>query len=284
MPRRSLALLGALLGVAGLVGFARAQAPNQTAPQRQPAQLRVLLPAANAQLMIDDTRTRQVGANRLFITPPLPADRVFSYTLTATWQPNNYTTIRRVREVSFRAGQQVEADLRKTDEGHPDKILVRYVPTPMEVVEAMLKLGEVAKDDIVYDLGCGDGRLVVTAVEKFGAKRGVGVDIDPERISDSKANAKKHGVEDKVDFRKEDVLELKDLGDANVVMLYMGQELNLRLRPILQKTLKPGSRVVSHRFTMGDWKPLKTETIVDKNGEKYLLHLWKIEGNDGENK
>jgi len=85
-------------------------------------------------------------------------------------------------------------------------------------------------------------------------------------------------VENKVEFRQGDVLKIQDLSDATVVTLYMGEELNLQLRPILQKTLKPGTRVVSHRFTMGDWKPLKTETIGDRRGEKYLIHLWKIEG------
>src|SRR5438046_9379949 len=126
----------------------------------------------------------------------------------------------------------------------------------------MLRLANVGKDDLVYDLGCGDGRLVITAVEKFQAQRGVGVDIDPERIKDSNANAQKSRVQGKVEFRQGDVLEINDLADASVVMLYMGNDLNLRLRPILQKTLKPGSRIVSHRFLMGDWKPLKTETII----------------------
>jgi len=114
-------------------------------------------------------------------------------------------------------------------------------------------------------------------VAKAEAKRGVGIDIDPLRIKESKANAKRVGVEDKVEFRLGDVLKVKDLSDATVVLLYMGDELNMQLRPILQKHLKPGARIVSHRFTMGDWKPLKTETITGKDGDKYQIHLWKIE-------
>jgi ubiquinone/menaquinone biosynthesis C-methylase UbiE len=141
----------------------------------------------------------------------------------------------------------------------------------------MLKLGEVGKDDVVYDLGCGDGRIVITAVKNFGAKRGVGIDIDPQRIRESRANAERENVENKVEFRQGDVLKIHDLSDATAVMLYMGDELNMMLRPILQKTLKPGTRIVSHRFKMGDWKPLKTETLVDQKGQKYLVHLWKIE-------
>src|SRR5207245_485471 len=189
---------------------------------------------------------------------------------------NNYTTITRTRKVSVMAGQEVDADLRQADDKQPDKIVIRYVPTPKEVVEAMLKLAEVGKDDVVYDLGCGDGRIVITAVEKFGAQRGVGVDIDPQRIRESKDNARAHQVADRVEFRQGDVLDIKDLSSASVVTLYMSDDLNLRLRPILQKTLKPGARVVSHRFTMGDWKPLKTITVTDRDGEKYRLHLWKI--------
>ena len=153
---------------------------------------------------------------------------------------------------------------------------VPYVPTTEQAVQAMLKLAGVKKTDVVYDLGCGDGRMVITAVKEFGAKRGVGVDLDPQRIQESKANAREHKVEGKVEFRQGDVLDIKDLSSATVVTLYMSDDLNLRLRPILQKTLKSGARVVSHRFTMGDWKPSKTITVTDRDGEKYRLHLWKI--------
>src|SRR5205807_2051933 len=129
--------------------------------------------------------------------------------------------------------------------------------------------------DVVYDLGCGDGRMVITAVKKFHAKRGVGVDLDPERITESKENAAKAKVSDKVEFRVGDVLKIKDLSDATVVLLYMGDDIDLRLRPILKATLKPGSRIVSHRFKMGDWKPERSITI-NEEGEDYHVHLWRI--------
>src|SRR5262249_47538179 len=174
--------------------------------------------------------------------------------------PNNYTTITRTRQVGVRVGPEIIADLTKADEKNPDDIVVRYVPTPNQVVRAMLTLAGVGKDDVVYDLGCGDGRIVIEAVRSFGAKRGVGIDIDPERIRESKLNAARQHMENKVEFRRGDVLKIQDLSEATVVTLYMGNELNLQLRPILQKELKPGTRIVSHRFTMGDWKPLKTET------------------------
>src|SRR5438132_4698521 len=256
--------------------------PQAASPSR-PATIRVHLPLASAQLMVDDIPTRQTGADRVFVSPPLEPGTNHTYTIKAVWQPNNYTTITRTRKVAVKAGQEVEADLRQADDKQPDKIVIRYVPTPAEVVEEMLKLAEVGKDDVVYDLGCGDGRIVVTAVEKFGAKHGVGVDLDPQRIQESKANARQHKVEDKVEFRQGDVLDIKDLSSASVVTLYMSDDLNLRLRPILQKTLKPGARVVSHRFTMGDWKPFKTITVTDRDSEKYHLHLWKI-GERGEEK
>jgi uncharacterized protein (TIGR03000 family) len=263
-----------LIAISALFYAAQPAHPQPLA--QQTVTLRVLLPFADAQLMIDDLLTRQTGTERTFVSPPLDPGRDYSYTIQATWRPNNYTTITRTRRVAFRPGQKVEADLRQADEKQPDKILIRYVPTPAEVVEEMLKLAEVGKDDVVYDLGCGDGRIVITAVEKFAARRGVGVDIDPQRIRESKANAEQHRVADKVEFRQGDVLDIKDLSNASVVTLYMSEDLNLRLRPILQKTLKPGARVVSHRFTMGDWKPQKTITVNDREGEKYRLLLWKI--------
>ena len=149
---------------------------------------------------------------------------------------------------------------------------VPYVPTPQNVVDEMLKLANVTKDDVVYDLGSGDGRLVITAVKKFGAKRGFGVDIDPERIAESNANAKAAGVTDRVTFAIQDLFQT-DFKDATVVTLYLLPEVNLRLRPKLMSDLRPGTRVVSHSFDMGDWKPDKTVTV-QPGGQK--LFLWTI--------
>jgi len=126
---------------------------------------------------------------------------------------------------------------------------VPYVPTPQEVVREMLRVAQVGKDDVVYDLGCGDGRIVITAVKDFGAKRGVGVDIDPERIRESNENARKAGVTDRVKFLQQDLFET-DIRDATVVTLYLLPSINLRLRPKLFRELRPGARVVSHDFDM----------------------------------
>jgi predicted RNA methylase len=112
-------------------------------------------------------------------------------------------------------------------------------------------------------------------VKKGGAKRGIGIDIDPERVKESKENVKTEGVGDKVEIREGDALKT-DVSGATVIMLYMGNELNEALRPILQKQLKPGSRIVSHRFLMGDWKPEKTESLTGMDGSKYEIHLWIV--------
>jgi tRNA G37 N-methylase Trm5 len=154
--------------------------------------------------------------------------------------------------------------------------LAPYVPTPQEVVERMLALAEVTSKDVVYDLGCGDGRIVVTAAKKYGA-RGVGVDIDPERISECVANAKIAGVEKLVTCKLQDALQV-DVSPATVVTLYLLSSSNLKLRPILTKQLKPGSRIVSHAFSMGDWEPLKTENFEDVNSYSRTLYLWKTDG------
>jgi uncharacterized protein (TIGR03000 family) len=277
MPRHA---AGTLLVAALLFAPARAQGPEAKPADKKPAGLRVLMPVPGATLTIDGTETRQTGLTRVFESPPIEPDKEYTYTVVAKWMPNNYTTVSRTRVVTVKAGRTTEVDLRKEDDKQKDDYFVRYVPTPQKVVDAMLELAGVGDKDVVYDLGCGDGRIVVTAVSKFKAKRGVGVDLDPERVKDSKANAKAAKVEDRVAFREEDVLKMKDLGDASVVMLYLGNDVNERLKPILKKTLKPGSRVVSHRFTMGDWKPQKTVTVKDTDGIEYVLHLWTIGEDD----
>jgi SAM-dependent methyltransferase len=153
---------------------------------------------------------------------------------------------------------------------------VPYVPTPQPVVEAMLKLAGVKPGDVVYDLGCGDGRIVITAVKQFGAKRGVGIDLDPVRVKESIENAKKAGVSDRVEFKQGDVLKLESVADANVVTLYLLPSVNQKLAPMLRKTLKPGSRIVSHDFKMGDWEPDRKEEVSEGSGRRHVLFLWTI--------
>lgn len=146
---------------------------------------------------------------------------------------------------------------------------VPYVPTPQNVVDKMLEMAAVKKDDVVYDLGSGDGRIVITAAKKYGV-RGVGVDIDPERVKEANANALQAGVANRVKFIEQDLFKT-DLKEASVVTLYLLPEVNLRLRPKLWSELKPGTRVVSHAFDMGDWKP---EQMVEVEGRK--IYYWVI--------
>jgi len=146
---------------------------------------------------------------------------------------------------------------------------VIYVPTPPEVVEAMLKVARVTKDDIVYDLGSGDGRIPITAAREYGA-RGVGIDIDPQRIREAEANLKEAGVGDRVRFLNTDLFTA-DISEATVVTLYLLPALNLKLLPKLNKELRPGTRVVSHAFDMGDHKPEETLNV---NGR--AIYFWTI--------
>jgi ribosomal protein L11 methylase PrmA len=148
----------------------------------------------------------------------------------------------------------------------PDVI---YVPTPEEVVEAMLQVANVTKNDIVYDLGSGDGRIPVTAAKKYGA-RGVGIDIDPQRIKEANENVARNNVGDKVKIINADLFTT-DISEATVVTLYLLPSLNVKLMPKLMKELKPGTRIVSHAFDMGDWKP---EKELDVNGRK--VYFWTI--------
>jgi ribosomal protein L11 methylase PrmA len=148
----------------------------------------------------------------------------------------------------------------------PDVI---FVPTPQEVVDAMLEVAKVTKNDVVYDLGSGDGRIPVTAAKKYGA-RAVGIDIDPQRIKEANANAESAGVTDKVKFMNADLFAT-DISQASVVTLYLLPTLNLKLMPKLMAELKPGTRIVSHAFDMGDWKPEQTLNV---NGR--TVYYWTI--------
>jgi predicted RNA methylase len=153
--------------------------------------------------------------------------------------------------------------------------LAPYVPTPEDVVDRMLTLAETTSKDVVYDLGCGDGRIPIAAAKKYGA-RGVGLDIDPKLVELAKANARTAGVEKLVEFRVQNVLEA-DISQATVVTLYLLSSSNERLRPMLQQQLKPGARVVSHAFSMGQtWPADKVDTFVSARGDEITLYLWRI--------
>ena len=176
--------------------------------------------------------------------------RMLSCLLLSTW----------LSGAGFLAAQ--DAPIRKPDSS--------YQPSSRTIVKAMLKLAKVKKGDVVFDLGCGDGRVVIAAAKDFGAM-GVGIDIDSARIKEARENARLAGVEDKVEFRVEDIFE-SDLRRATVVTLYLQPWVNLKLKPKLLRELKPGSRIVSNLHDMGDWKPdKKTEEI-----DEHEILLWTV--------
>jgi precorrin-6B methylase 2 len=167
--------------------------------------------------------------------------------------------------------QPVEVAPAEAAERTPEVV---YVPTPPQVVDAMLEMAQVRDGDVLYDLGSGDGRIPIAAAKKFKV-RAVGIDIDPQRINEARANAKAAGVTGEVTFRQEDLFQA-DFSDATVVTLYLLESLNQKLRPRLLKELKPGTRIVSHAFSMGDWAPEKTANI---NGS--MIYLWTVPPRSG---
>ena len=173
--------------------------------------------------------------------------------------------------IAFLSPPAMHLQLAQAQEGK----IVPYVPTPQEVVDRMLELAEVKPGDVVYDLGSGDGRIVVTAAKKFGVKA-VGFEIDPQRIKESHENIKKAGVGHLVEIRQQDIRTV-DLSAASVLTMYLLPEVNLMIRPNIWKMMKPGSRIVSHDFDMGDWKPVKTENIKDGSNWDHTLYLWRLD-------
>jgi uncharacterized protein (TIGR03000 family) len=272
----------AFLFAAGLIvaqspkSESKAEPKTAAAAKKVKTSIKITVPQEDAELTIDKQVMKTPGEVRTLETPELEAGEEFEYDFVVKWMPNNYTTITRKKTVKFKAGEPLSVDLTKDD--GTDKAFIRYVPTPDDIVKKMLELGKLTKDDTVFDLGCGDGRLVIAAA-KAGAKKGVGIDLDPERIKESKANVDREKLADKVEIRQGDLLEVKDLDTANVVLMYLSDELGKIIQPKLMKDLKPGTRVVSHRFTIGDWKPDQTIVVTGEDGEEYTLHLWTVKAN-----
>lgn len=153
---------------------------------------------------------------------------------------------------------------------------IHYVPTPQQLVDVMLQMAEVKKGELLYDLGSGDGRLVITAAKNHGA-RAIGIDIDPQRIAEAQHNAAAAKVEDKVEFRRADLFT-SNFKDADVITLYLLDSLNQRLRPQIFAQVRPGTRIVSHAFSMGDWEP-DSERSVKINGSEYTAYFWTVPAN-----
>src|SRR5262245_8676520 len=274
-----------VLGVSGAAPALRAErarrpfdkvlSPDATPQQAaRTARLTVTVPHDETILSLDGRAIVGMGSTRQVETPPLGPSEVRSFTLTASWNPNTYTTMPRTKTVSLRAGEHLNVDLTRDDAA--DRVRVIYVPTPPDVADEMVKLAGVTANDIVYEPGCGDARITIAAI-RAGAKRGICVDLDPVRAQESRANVQQAGLVDRIDVRQGDALDVKDLSEVTVVLLYMGDHFDMLIRPVLWRELRPGARVVSHRFTMGDWQPDKTITVQStQDGLSYDLHLWTI--------
>jgi uncharacterized protein (TIGR03000 family) len=266
----TLKLILILLGVTGF--YAPDQAPATNA--KLTTVITITVPTVETELEIEGKALPGTGISRTIETPPLaPGGTGYQYTVVAKWAPNTYTKMTRTKAVRFAAGDRIAIDL--TADDPTDRVVVQYVPTPDHIVAEMVKLAGLTSTDISYEPGCGDARITIAAV-KGGARRGIGVDLDPARVEESRGNVKAAGLADKIDIRLGDALEQPDLGKMTVVFLYMGDHFNMLIRPYLWKQLPVGARVVSHRFLMGDWKPDKTVTITDDVGLPYELHLWTI--------
>ena len=277
-----------LVGFVGLTIAQEATQPQDKKVQKKPdpektdkvvSKITVFVPPTGHKetvLSISGSKTSSRGEERKFVTPPLDkGNHDYKYEFKAIIEPNNYTTITRIKTVTFKAGEDVIVDLRNEDE-KTDKIEVRWVPTPDDIVDKMCAMAKVGKNDVVYDLGCGDAVMLIRPIKQFNAKRGVGIDIDPKILEMAKKNVEKAGLAEKIQLRVGDILDVKDMADADVVLLYIGDDLGKRLGPVLQKTMKPGSRIVSLRFSLGTWKATRQETVTGEDGVSYDLLLWIV--------
>ena len=261
--------------------------------KKAPATIKLLIPESPTKTVLkvdgkelDQDKSDKDGV-RVVITPGLEPGKTHVFKIEAKIVPNNYTEIFRTREIQLTAGGQLTLDLRKMDEKIKDDVHVRWVPTPEAVVRDMCELAKVNEDDVVMDPGCGDAIMIITAVRDYKAKKGLGNDLDPMKVLESQENVARAGLKERVTIKQGNALHLTadETKDVTVLMLYMGNDLNIQLRPLIWEHMKPGTRVVSHRFIMDDWKPDRTikvthEDEFDEELENFTLHLWKVTGKE----
>ncbi|MDB5308569.1 MAG: Methyltransferase domain protein [Gemmataceae bacterium] len=279
------ALAVAVAALTGSIGVSQPPAAEKKEEKKgdskkTKSKLKLTVPQDDAELLIEGKTTKPTGATREFETPEIEPGKLYEYSFSVTWRPNNYTVLTRTKTVEFKGGDEIVVDLTKQDPKTPDKAVVRWVPTPDDIVAEMIKLAKVTGDDVAYEPGPGDGKVLIAAV-KAGAKKAVGIEIDPKKAAEATESVKKAGLADKITIIEGDALKDRDYSEASVVFLYMGNEFNNLLRPILEKQLKPGTRIVSHRFVLGDWAPDKTITVTGLDGDEYKLHIWIVKDKKG---
>jgi len=264
-----LALLLALATVAPEV-----RQPPAATTANAPAILTITVPGYATRIELDGRAIEGAGSFRSYVTPPLTPGRTYQYRLVAKWDANSYTKMTRTKIITVKAGDKLTVDLTADDPS--DRVSVMYVPTPDFVVAEMIKLAGITSTDVTYEPGVGDARITIEGI-RSGARRAVGIDLDPARVDESRERVNAAGFSDRIDIRLSDALEQPDMGSMTVVWLYMGDHFNMLIRPYLWKQLPVGARVVSHRFKMGDdWPPDKTVTVNDEYGTPYEVHLWTI--------
>ena len=264
-------LVGLLASLTGRNAFA------QPGPGSVRSKVKVNLPQADAELYIEDKLTKTTGQVREFETPETTPGQKYLYELRVVWKPNKFTTMTRTRTVKFVGGEEVAIDM--TQALPTDRADSTVKAATDDAIAELVKAAEIGPRDIAFELKSTDARVLIAAV-KAGAKRGVALQADAEKMKGPKAKVKAAELEGKIDLMPVDASECRDYADATVVFLNLGEEVNLALRPVLLRELKAGTRIVSYRYGLGDWKPTTTAKGVNSDGENYEIFSWIITEDD----
>ena len=264
-------LVSLLASLTGMAAFAQAPA-NATR-----SKVKVSVPQEDAELVIEGKSTRTVGKTREYDTPDLEPGKKYLYEFKVVWKPNKFTTLTRTRVVKFVAGDEVEVDLTAAQPTDTADVVLK--PATPDVLKDLADAAKLTKDDVVFEPKAADARGLIAAVTA-GAKRAVGVQPDADKVKAIKAAVKKAELEGKIDVQQVAPAECKDYAEATVVLLYLGEEGNVALLPVLLRDVKAGTRIVSYRFKMGDWKPTATRKGTNADGDEYEIYTWTVTDDD----
>ncbi len=264
-------LVSLLASLTGMSAFAQ-QPANATR-----SKVKVNVPQDDAELVIEGKPTRTIGKSREYDTPDLEPGKKYLYEIKVVWKPNKFTTLTRTRVVKFVAGDEVTVDLTAAQPTDTADVLLK--PATADVLKDMADAAKLTKDDVVFEPKAADARGLIAAVSA-GAKRAVGVQPDADKVKAITQAVTKAELEGKIDVLKVPPAECKDYAEATVVFLYLGEEGNAALLPTLLRDVKAGTRVVSYRFTMGEWKPTATRKGTNADGDEYEIHTWTVTAAD----